>query len=250
MSRKPYIAAMCSGKGGTGKSVITANLAYQIAERGKKCLVWDADSMFPNQHLMFGVEPQHRLSEVYAGETELSYAIFPVRKNLALLPDSPGTTMASEYGPTPLLDAYEDFPEDADYDIILLDTAAGAGPMVMQSCYIADTVMVMLTDEPTSLIDAYGLIKLLKSKELDDKVKIVVNNVIDEEDADEMYSKLTLATEHFLDTGYDYLGHVEYDRIVRKSIINQNIFSEISPESEVAGQVKELADRIIDMAGI
>jgi flagellar biosynthesis protein FlhG len=245
MAKKPHIIAMCSGKGGTGKSVITANLAAKIASLGKKCLVWDGDSMFPNQHLIFGVEPPYRLSEVYSGQLSLPYVIYKVKDNLDLLADQPSAGQTANYTETPLFGAFEQLPEDMDYDYILIDTAAGAGSMVMQSCYLADTVLMMLTDEPTSLIDAYGLIKLLRFNEMDHKVKVVLNNVIDLEDANEMYYKLSLATRQFLDSEYGFLGYIEYNRAVRKSIINQKLFIETNADSAISDQMDELAEKII-----
>lgn len=242
---KPYIITMCSGKGGTGKSVITANLAHHLAKKGKKCLVWDADSMFPNQHLIFGVEPPYRLSEVYSKKLDLMYVVYKINSNLDLLADQPSAGLVAEYGQTPLLNAFEQFPDNLDYDYIIFDTAAGAGDMVMQSCLLADEILMMLTDEPASLIDAYGLIKILRMNGLDDKIKTIINNVIDEEDAEDMNNKLSAATRHFLAVEYPLLGHVEYHQLVRKSIISQQLISEMETDNIITTQIEKLADRII-----
>lgn len=242
-----HIIAMVSGKGGTGKSVITANIISKIAEEGKKCLIWDADSMYPNQHLLFGIEPPVRLSEVYAGNLELTNAFYTIKPNIDILADQPATELAALYSDTVLLDAWEKLPDDRQYDYTFIDCPAGAGPIVMQSCFIADTIIVMLTDEPTSMLDAYGLIKILIQSGLEDKIKILVNNVIDEEDAEEVYIKLDLVTQKFLNKRFDSLGFIIYDRIVRNSIMNQELFVNISPEANIVQCITKVKNRILNI---
>ena len=117
----------------------------------------------------------------------------------------------------------------------------------MQSCFIADTIIVMLTDEPTSMLDAYGLIKILIQSGLEDKIKILVNNVIDEEDAEEVYIKLDLVTQKFLNKRFDSLGFIIYDRIVRNSIMNQELFVNITPEANIVKCITKVKNRILNI---
>lgn len=242
---KPYIISVCSGKGGVGKSVIAANLGFALSMESISVLIWDADIHFPNQHLILGVEPPLRLSDVYSGNIPYKNAVFEIKENLHLLADTPAAGVEKIIKGNEILELSQQIKNDNLYDVIILDTSAGASYEVLQSCSISDTAGIMITDEPTSLLDAYGLIKILIQYIDIEKISLLVNNVIDLEDADDISSKLNLATNKFLNVKLDVLGYVPYDRIVRQSILQQEPFILQQPDSEVTKAIKKIASKII-----
>ncbi len=243
VKKLPYIITMCSGKGGVGKSVLAANLA-NLLSKDRRILVWDADMHFPNQHLIIGVEPPMRLKDVYAGNISLESATFPVTDNFHLLADMPATGENEPFDPNPIQKVYDELISKFDYDIIIIDTHAGVSMESLQCCGLSDLVSVVITDEPTSLLDAYGLIKILIKIKDKENIGLLVNNVIDMEDAGDMSEKLNQATDNFLKIKLDFIGYVPYDRIVRQSIIRQELFSKIDPENEAAKAIETLKNKI------
>lgn len=241
----PFILTVASGKGGVGKSVLTANIANVLSE-DLSVLIWDANMQFPNQHLLLGVEPPVRLNDVYCGKIDVSKALYKVRDNLHLLADLPAAGESEKYGSNGILKVYKQLLESADFDVIVVDTPAGASTETLQCCQIADMVGVVVTDEPTSLLDAYGLIKLLLGLMSVDSINLLVNNVIDFEDADDISNKLNLATEKFLKYKFNALGFVPYDRVVRMSILQQELFTISRPDSEAGRAIKQLCAKLLE----
>ena len=239
--KMPYVMTVCSGKGGVGKSVLTANIAYALSRLELNVLIWDANNNFPNQHLLLGVEPPSRLIDVYSGKLPVRNAIFHVKDNLYLLADMPASGDYDKPGASQILDVYLDLLNETNFDFILIDTPAADSEEVLQCCNIADLISIIVTDEPTSLIDAYALIKILLQFLDSGKISLLVNNVIDSEDADDMSSILNLAAEKFLNLKFDVLGYIPYDRAVRQSILQQELFLLNNDETEISKAINSLA---------
>lgn len=242
-SRKPKFLSLCSGKGGVGKSVLTSNLAYLLSKK-MKVLIWDGDLFFPNQHLIFGIEPPIRASEVYSGRVSLDRAIQNIGENLFILADSPANENNELIKPSRLYDIYEDIIKLDQFDIVLIDTPAGGTYELLQLAAIADILAVIITDEPTSLLDSYALIKIMLQFTSADRIKLIVNNVIDDEDAEEVKGKMKIVTENFLKFNPEYLGYIPYDRLVRQSIVKQELLSKYNTDSEVTDSLIGLCDNI------
>ncbi|MBM2813499.1 MAG: flagellar biosynthesis protein FlhG [Ignavibacteria bacterium] len=240
-AKLPYIITICSGKGGVGKSVLAANLAKAMSNTASVC-VWDADIHFPNQHLLFGVEPPLRLKDVFSGMTEVRKAIYQIAPNIALLADKPVSDISQNDTPMDFSSVYAELVSCNLFDIIIIDSAAGDAFETLQCSAFSDCISIVVTDEPTSLIDAYGLIKLLSPYIEKKKINLIVNNVIDMEDADEISRKLNMATEKFLGMELDVLGFVPYDRAVRQSIIRQELLTNATPDCEASQAIYHLAE--------
>ena len=243
-STRPVVITICSGKGGVGKSILAANLAYAISKRNKTVLLWDANINFPNQHLLLGVEPPVRLSDVYSGRVKIENAYFQFSPTLFLLADIPGGSALSQVNQD-VSEVIDPLLNNNRFDYIIIDTPAAISPEILQYCQISDIINIVITDEPTSLLDAYGLLKILLQYFDPEKMKLLVNNVIDGEDADEITHKLNLATEKFLKIHLEVFGIIPYDRAVRQSIMQQELFMITNPLSDVAKAVDKAADSII-----
>lgn len=244
--KSPFVVAICSGKGGVGKSVLTANLGYALACAGANTLIWDANMFFPNQHLLLGVEPPIRLTDVYSGMVKVEKAICKIEDNLSLLADAPATGRMDNYRDGVIYSVFQDLIIDTNFDVILIDVPAGVSDVVVQCADIADRVDIVITDEPTSLLDAYGLIKIFLDYLSKDKMNLLVNNIIDFEDGEEISYKLNMATEKFLGFRLNVVGLTPYDRIVRRSIISQELFVKSEPNSEVSKSIFDMARSIIE----
>lgn len=250
IKKSPFVITICSGKGGVGKSFIASNLAYLASKEGIKTLKWDADSNFPNQHIMFGVEPPVRLNEVYGGNIDIEKAIYNLSLGLDLLAGSTASGNIVSQSSELVLEIYKELLLKTEYDLIIIDTPAFSSEDVLQCCNIADLIGVTINDEPTSLLDAYGLLKILLSYIGKEYINLIVNNVIDFEDADEISSKLNLATDKFLNTKLEVLGFIPYDRNIRKSILSQNIFLKEFEDSEAIPHLRKLKNNIIGRTGL
>lgn len=243
--KKLKTITICSGKGGVGKSVLTANIAASIADNGSEVLVFDSISDLPNQHIIFGAEPPIRLSSVLSGKVDLESAVFKVRKNTSLLVDSPFEIDDSDEMVCDMNDIVVDIKKLNLYDYLLIDTPSGISDQLISFCYLSDLVVLLITDEPTSLLDAYGLVKVLVNYINPEKILLLVNNVIDSEDAAEVSQKLNLATNKFLNIDLEILGFVPYSRNVRLSIQRQELLIDIYNDDESSISVKQIA-RLIE----
>ncbi len=237
--RRPFVIAVCSGKGGVGKSILTANLALGLGEEGLPVIVWDADIAFPNQHILFGVEPPLRSHDVFRGRSDAGSALFPAASNVQILAGKTGTGPA-DVQPGELHNVATTLHEEP-AAVLIIDTAAGSSDDVLQCCAEADLVLVVVTDEPPSIVDAYGLIKILQTNTPATALALVVNNTIDAEDAEEVVKKMNMATERFLKRRIGSIGFVPYDRAVRTSIVEQKPLLHLQPSSDAAVAIRSLA---------
>jgi flagellar biosynthesis protein FlhG len=191
-----------------------------------------------------------RLTEVYAGRVNVDQAVFRVSDNFFLLADLPAAGKTDDLPTDMLYEVYKEILAYTDFDFILIDTPAGASAEVIECSRFADMVNIVITDEPTSLIDAYALVKILLEYIPLKKINLLVNNVIDLEDADEITTKLNLATEKFLGLKLDLMGFVPYDRAVRQSIIHQELFTNSNNACEVNESVEKIADKLSSIISV
>lgn len=241
----PFFLTICSGKSGTGKTVLSANIAYSLAKTNSKVLLWDADLFFPHQHQLFGVDPQIRLPEVYLEGVDFHDALFKLKENLYLLSDRSIPDKFEKIKPANLYDLFLDIKNSNDFDYVIVDTPPAGTNELIQCCSFANQIALMITDEPTSIFDAYGLIKILIQLIDSKKIKLLVNNVIDYDDAKEFSNKLNLAMQRFMKFKLGLMGYIPYDRKVKKSIIQQELLLKKYPDSEVSLAIKSIAESLM-----
>lgn len=246
-NKKLKTITFCSGKGGVGKSVITANIAGSLSNLSRKIIVFDSVLDLPNQHIIFGVEPPIRLSSVLSGHVDINSALFQVRKNVELLVDSPFEIENNDETVLDMNDIVRDLQVRNDYEYLFIDTQSGITDQLVSFCYLSDLVVIMITDEPTSLLDAYGLVKVLVNYIDPKRIVLLVNNVIDSEDAAEVSQKLNLATEKFLKFRLNLIGFVPYSRNVRLSIQTQELLIDIFKQDESSIAINRIASEIDSM---
>jgi len=246
-TEQPRIIAVSSGKGGVGKTNFVANLALFYASINKKVLVMDADVGLSNIDVLLGVTPRFNLKHVLAGEKRLKETGVTGPHGIKIIPAGSGVrelTNLNEEQRLQLVTALEDF--DLDFDVFLIDTGAGIADNVLFFCSAAQEVVVIATPEPTSIADAYALIKVLRNDFKVRHFRLIVNTARSEKEAFDTYSKLSLVADKFLNLPIDYLGYLPLDPAVKDSIIAQKSHIVLYPNSLFAKKLGQIAKRLIE----
>lgn len=239
------VYAVTSGKGGVGKTAVTANLAYSLALCGKKVLILDADLGLANIDVVFGLTPRYNLNHFFSDEQSLESIMVSGPLGLKILPAGSGIQNFIKLDADlkmRLLQGLDSLQTQFDY--VLIDTEAGISDNVTYFNTAAHEILVVTTPEPTAITDAYALMKLLSTKFHEKKFNLVVNQIQNEDDALDVYKKLTLVSNRYLDISIDYLGSVPYDRQMVDAIRKQRVYSELQPGSRLANSFSRLAGRI------
>lgn len=241
------VIAVTSGKGGVGKSNVVANLSMALAAQGKRILIIDADLGVGNMDVLLGLSPQYNLNHVLSGEKMLSEIIIDVTPNIKLIPAGSGVqeyTSLGQHEKMKLLDELDML--DEAFDIMFIDTEAGISENVTYFTVAAQEILVVVTPEPTSITDAYALIKLLATRYSEHHFKVLVNMARDSEDALEVFRKLANVAGRFLDISLDYLGCVVRDDRLIDAVKKQKAVFELHADSDASNCFATLASRILE----
>ena len=241
------VISVTSGKGGVGKSNVVSNLAIAMSSQGKKVLVIDADLGLGNLDVLLGLSPAYNLNHVLSGEKNISEILIDGPAGIKIIPAGSGVqefTSLGQHEKLKLLDELEMLEEQ--FDVLIVDTEAGISENVTYFTVAAQEIIVVVTPEPTSITDAYALIKLLATRYSEHHFKVLVNMAKDSEDALEVFRKLANVAGRFLDISLDYLGCVVKDEKVVEAVKRQKAVSELFPESEAATCFATLAKRVIE----
>ena len=239
------VIAITSGKGGVGKTHIAANLACILSGMGKRVLVLDADAGLANIDIILGLKPKYNLHHVLTGEKTMPEVIVSGPGGIGILPAASGIqemTNLSRGQKFTLLDELNALSEDI--DLMLIDTAAGIADNVMYFNMAAKEIVVVVSPEPTSMTDAYALIKVLYKAYGEKRFMLLVNMVKNADEAGRVYRRLSRATEHFLDVFIDYLGYIPQDRSVREAILQQKPLVKIYPSSPASKSLFSVAEKL------
>ncbi|USD65990.1 MinD/ParA family protein [Vibrio sp. SCSIO 43136] len=240
------VIAVSGGKGGVGKTNVTLGLAISMARQGKKVVVLDADLGLANVDVMLGIRPKRNLWHVLAGECSLEEAMVEGPHGIKIIPATSGTKSMTELTPAQhagLIRAFGSVEEEM--DVLLIDTAAGISDMVVSFARAAQDVLVVVCDEPTSITDAYALIKLLSREHQVQRFKIVANMVRSYREGRELFAKLTLVTERFLNVSLELVACIPLDDKVRQAVKKQKIVVDAFPRSPAALALSSLANKAI-----
>lgn len=252
LKRAPIrVISVTSGKGGVGKTSITVNLAEAFQKLNKKVLILDADLGLANMDIMLGLNPRYTISHVLSGEKSLEDIIITTSSGFKLLPAASGMQELTDLDENQrrfLLNEMDALHED--FDIILIDTSAGISSNVMYFNFAAMERLVVLTNEPTSLTDAYALIKVLTNKYNQKRFKILVNLVRDSNEADRIFRSLSIASDRYLQSpSLDYLGWIPYDKMLPRAIRKQKPLLKTNPNTPASKSIMALAEKILDKEG-
>jgi flagellar biosynthesis protein FlhG len=245
--RPVRVLTVSSGKGGVGKTNITANLALMMGRSGRRVLILDADLGLANIDVVLGISPPYNISHLLTGERGLDEVIFDGPWGIKILPAASGLeemTHLSEGQKMRLLHEMEAL--DEQFDVLLIDTGAGISDNVLYFNLAADERLIVATNEPTSITDAYALIKVLHVDHDQDSFSLVVNQVGSENEAKFVYRKLAQAAEKFLGSvSLDYLGFIPADPKVVEAVRKQQAVVEAFPTSPASAALHVLAGKIL-----
>jgi flagellar biosynthesis protein FlhG len=242
--RPVRVVAVSSGKGGVGKTNISVNLALAMINEGKKVMLLDADMGLANIDVLLGVHPTYNLSHVLNGERSLEEIIVSGPQGLHIVPGSSGIQAMAELSSNEHAGLIHAFSElNYDLDVLIVDTAAGISGNVVSFSRAAQEVIIILCDEPTSLTDAYALIKLLNRDYQVNRFHILTNMVNSMQEGRSLFNKLVAVTDRYLDVAMDFMGAVPNDEYLKKAVQKQRAVIEAYPRSKSAMAFKKLAQK-------
>ncbi|WP_415074845.1 MinD/ParA family protein [Legionella sp.] len=236
------VIAVTAGKGGVGKSNVSVNLAVALAQQNNRVMLLDADLGLGNIDIMLGLHTRYDLSHVLRGICRLDDIILYGPDNLKIIPAASGAEFMTQLGlrqHSAVLDAFNELTADLDY--LIIDTAAGISDTVLSFTRSAQELLVVVCDEPTSLTDAYALIKVMSKRYGCSNFHIVANMVRNEKDGKDLFNKLFRVSEQFLNVKLDYLGAIPFDEHVHYAVKSQKPVLISYPASYAAMAIRELA---------
>jgi len=247
LRRVKNMIAVASGKGGVGKTWFSITLTHALARAGQKVLLFDGDLGLANVDVQLGLMPKRDLCDVIEGRLSLARAVHHYEEGgFDILAGRSGQSSLSAL-PGPRLSALRHGLMELadDYDVMVVDLGAGIDRTVRMMAASSGTVLVVTTDEPTSLTDAYAFIKLSHSAGHDDNLFVVINQAQTTEAGDRTYGTLKKACNHFLRINPPLAGLVHRDNHVRDSIRHQTPILIRSPNAEAAEDVERIADKVL-----
>lgn len=245
------VIAVTSGKGGVGKTSLSVNLAIMMSRMGKRVVVFDADFGLANVEVMLGIRPRFNLLDVIHNEKRIEEIITEGPNKIGFISGGSGVSELATLDNDSIKSLVSELTKlDSMYDIVIIDTGAGITDSVMEFVMVSPEVLLVVTQEPTSITDAYSLLKVLRRKEkfnpLYKTIHVVANRVDDDEEGLEIFNKMNTVSSKFLNTKLQYLGSVIQDRNASMAIIEQKPIVMAYPQSQAAKDITQVAYKLMN----
>ena len=247
------VIAVASGKGGVGKTFVSSTLAHALSRSGKNVLLFDADLGMANIDVQLGLMPEHDLGSVIAGHVRLDQAIYSCNDQhqegpsgrFDILAGKSGSGTLATLSPSQIKGLAKGIMAIAQtYDVVIIDMPAGIDAAVTQLSLICNRVYMVLTDEPTSLTDAYAFIKVVSRHDPQTDFQVIVNQVDQKSDAKQVFQSLAQACKSFLDLDITNAGAVRRDKKVKEAIRYQMPLLKRFTESHAGSDLSKIAKDI------
>ena len=239
------VIAVTGGKGGVGKSNVSVNLSIALAEMGRRVVLLDADLGLANIDVLLGITSKSNISNVLSGEVSLRDVLVNGPGGIRIIPAASGTQEMAQLDAREHAGLIRAFSSIADQlDVLVIDTAAGISDGVVSFVKAAQEAMIVVTDEPTSITDAYALIKLLNRDHGLFRFRVLANMVKTSQDGHNLFAKLTKVTDRFLDVALQYVGCMPFDDSVKRSVQRQRAVVEAYPRAKASLAYKSLAKKV------
>lgn len=242
----PTVIAVTSGKGGVGKTNLSVNLAIALGRRGARTLAIDADLGLANMDIVMGVAPTYTTAELVRGEVEIEDVLVEGPENVWLLPGASGRydlANLDDRGRQALFNAVDGL--DDRFDCVVVDTGAGVGSNAVGFASAAKDIVVVVTPEPTSIADAYGIVKVLSTRCGVRRLRVVANMVSSAAEGERVFRRINSLAERFLDVVLDYIGHIPRDPVIQRSVVRGQPFTTLYPEAPASRAVDGLAGKLL-----
>lgn len=237
------IIAFTSGKGGTGKSFVTLNLAYALSRINKKVLLVDLDANLSNINIMLNIRANKTLYSFFQDIDLFEELIYRYEPNLHFIFGDSGKTDYPILNDTNMKELFNQFEKiSKEYDYIFIDTGAGAGKEVLSILGYTDGNIIVSTPEPTSVMDAYVIVKLLNKNGVNTPRHVIINKSASLKEGNAAFENLNNASKHFLNEELNMLGIIEYGDEAGRSILNQELLLKSASKTRIARQIIALAN--------
>ncbi len=248
------VITVTSGKGGAGKTSVSVNLAITLSRMGKKVVILDGDFGLANVEVMLGIRPGSNLADLMFKGKKLSDIINEGPENIGFISGGSGIQELTNLSVEQITTLAKSLCElDNMADVIIIDTGAGISAGIMEFIQASAEVLVVVTPEPTSITDAYALLKTLNrrrgSSKGNVKIKLLANRVKNMEEGEELYTKLNMVVSRFLNFEMEYAGAIPADNNVIKAVMLQKPLVMAFPECSSSKAFRKVADKLCDNQG-
>lgn len=241
---KAKIITVTSGKGGVGKSNFVVNLGITLQQMGKSVLIFDADVGMGNDDVLMGFLPRYNVYDIIFQNKEMHEVIIEGPHGVKLLPGGSGINKIDEIDELKRREFLNKLASLKGFDYILMDTGAGINRTVLGFIQCCEELIVVTTPEPTSLTDAYSLIKAVNHFNIKSCAQVIINRVLNDKEGEVTFNKFKNASERFLDIKLEHLGNISEDRKLIQSVREQRPFVINYPNCEAAVDLRKVALRL------
>lgn len=247
VKRTARVITVTSGKGGVGKTNVTINLAITLSEMGYRVVILDADFGLANIDVLFGIIPKFTLLDVIRNKKNILEILSDGPKNTKFISGGSGVEDLVKLDKQQIMKFVENMALlDKIADVIIVDTGAGLSENVMSFIMAADEVLLVTTPEPTSITDAYALIKMVSNRDKTKKIRVIVNRAENSGEASDVLNKLVLVAEKFLGILLEPAGYILHDDAVVKAVKQQKPFTISFPKCQAAKNIREISVKLAE----
>jgi len=240
-ARPLRIMSVTGGKGGIGKTTLSVNMAVAYAKQGKKVLLFDADLGLANVDLILNLQPKFTIHDVIEGTCSLEQACMQGPHGLRVIPSASGIQKMADLGSADISRLIQSFSAmTSEIDIMIIDMASGVSSQVIDFTHATQDIVVVVNNNPSSLMDSYAVIKILHQKYARGRFGIVVNRVKNSHEGREVYSKFQDVIAKFIHVSMHYLGHVPQDEFIHLSALERVAIVDRYPQSAAVKAIESV----------
>ena len=244
---KPRIITVTSGKGGVGKSNIVVNLSIALQKMGKKVMIFDADVGMGNDDIIMGCSSRYNVFDVISKGKEIEEVVLTGPFGVKLLPGGSALTKVEDLTETQRNIFLNKLTALTGLDYIIMDTGAGVNKSVLGFIACCEDLVIVTTPEPTSLTDAYSLLKAVNHFNIKSSAKVIINRSLNNNEANLTFNKFNNAVNKFLHMKLEYLGKIGEDKKLAYAVRAQQPVVVSYPNSQVAQDINSIANKIEGM---